>query len=143
MRVRCPPRRVSQTQLQCGIIPASCNIRTALMSPCGSAAAKPEQLVVGSGRPSFELSRSRRRALVHARQIRANPSGACAEPLNAASPRSLQHTGQVFLVIRDMYAPPPRRSCRLAPQTSLKPVGSLFLWARSYHNESTVHTKYC
>jgi hypothetical protein len=96
-RARWPPRIISHTQLQFGFMPASSNLRTVLMSPCRSAAAN---LAAGpTGRPSRERSRCRRRALVHARHVRANPSGVCAEPLNAAADKLFRHAGHFFLAI--------------------------------------------
>ena len=47
----------------------------------------------------MERPRCRRRALVHARQVRASPSGELDEPLNATADNRLPQVGQVFLVI--------------------------------------------
>jgi hypothetical protein len=108
---------VSHTQSQRGRGPPRVSCCTALMSPRRSACASFAGLPTGSRRCLVERSRCRRRALVHARHVRARPSLVRAESLKAALDNVFSHSGQVFLAIMFRAVPHPTSAgchrCRL------------------------------
>jgi hypothetical protein len=88
---------VSHTQPQWGFSPARSSLRTVLMSPSRSGAANVARMLRGPF--GAERDRCRRRILMHARHVRAIPSGDLAEPLNAVTDNVFPQEGQVFSVI--------------------------------------------
>jgi hypothetical protein len=72
------------------------NDRTPSMSPRRSAAAR---FRAGSWHSLRSASRCRRRALVHARQVFANPSDVRPEPLKAATDKLFRQRAHVFFSI--------------------------------------------
>jgi hypothetical protein len=69
------------------------------MSPSRSAFANAVDLAWARVRLAPERSRCLRRALVHARQMRASPSGDLADALNADADSRFSQAGQLFVAI--------------------------------------------